>query len=97
MPVWLQFVAAHRIILWLALIYGLLILILSTALYSRAVEITRRVLDAPFVKKAAEQNPFFELMLSASNRINGSTWARVLSIFQGVFLAAVGVTGLLML
>ena len=40
MPVWLQFVAAHRIILWLALIYGLLILILSTALYSRAVEIT---------------------------------------------------------
>ena len=97
MPPWLQFVAEHRIILWLIVACGALCFLNSTVFYARLCSSLGRLSESRFVEEAIAEQPSLRRLLSVADYMRGATWIRFAGIVQGLVFLGVGGAGLVLL
>jgi hypothetical protein len=93
----LQFLAAHRMILWIVLWFGVVGLIQVTFFHRTMVGLFDRLLDTRVVQDACERNRFWESYRRFTRRMLWSKWMRLLGTVQSLVLAGLGLAGLVLL
>lgn len=97
MPPWLQFVAEHRVILWLLLGFGFVNLAISTIYWGQYVSQIRRLMNSSLVEEAMGEAPFLKPICALGKWLIEQKWPRPAGFIQSIMMIAAGIAGLLLL
>ncbi len=92
----LQFVADHKIILWLILASGKFTISTATILYQQTRSLWLRLL-AQFEHGIGADIPLSHFYVGVSKRCVDSTFLRVVSVIQGLACVALAIAGFMIL